>query len=141
MSDYLTDGWKKDELSLVSVDLVPDKVTGIFRVKDYYMPSDDIFHLTVPLAFIWIAQLAIIFACWDHKLPKKSGEVFLREINIKCTRMINKTENILFELAPTKKNYHGNLVYYTGIINIENDAWVGEGKFIFPLPPEYVTGK
>lgn len=133
MSQYLIGGWKKDNLELQAVDFTPGQIRGIFHVTNYFMPGDGVFHFTVPLAFIWIAQLAIIYACVEHDLKEKPGEVYLREIDIKCNTMINKTDGIEILLNFNSKRYLQNKVYYIGKINIDDAAFTGAGKFIFPL--------
>jgi len=136
LSEYLSGGYKQDDLVLQSIEVEPRRITGILRVTSYFMPSDGIFHFTAPLAFVWIAQLAIIYTCWEHNLDKKPGEIYLREIYLQTRRMINKTSDISVTLTLTKKRYlDDNRVYYIGDIDIDNGSFVGEGKFISPLPP------
>lgn len=136
LSAYLSGGWRQDELVLESVDVAPGRVVGSLKVVSYFMPSDGVFHFTVPLAFIWVAQLALIGACWEHSLAEKPGEVYLREVNIQCRRMINKTEDIQISLTADKKRYRTNSVYYVGRIDIDRGAFVGSAKFMFPLPAQ-----
>lgn len=139
LSAYLSGGWKQDELCLQSVEVEPNRICGTLSVANYFMPTDGVFHFTAPLAFIWIAQLAIIYTCWEHELAQKPGEIYLREIYLQARKMINKTEDIPVTLVVTKKRYlDNNTVYYTGNLDINNGAFVGEGKFISPLPQSVI---
>lgn len=135
LSQYLLDGWKQDKLVLKSVQISPGIITGKLDVVEHFMPGDGVFHFTAPLAFIWIAQLAIVYTCWEHELETKPGEVYLREIQLETRKMINKLDDIQVSLRVLKKRYIGpEQVYYIGEIDIENGSFVGIGKFICPLP-------
>ena len=94
------------------------------------MPGDGVFHLSVPIATLWIAQLAIIHGCVDNELPRKAGEVFLREFNLQCRRTVTKTEAIVIDLQLEHKRQVGEAVYYSGSLDVDNGAFVGSGKFI-----------
>jgi hypothetical protein len=137
LSSYLNGGWKQDELILTSVEYDKDWICGNLQVVKWFLPSDGLFHFTVPLAFIWIAQLAIIKVCIDHGLKEKPGEIYLREVNIKCNRTIKKTDDIAVLLTLQSKRYVGNQVYYIGTIDVDDNAFSGIGKFISPLPLDH----
>lgn len=135
LSAYLSDGWRQDEFTLSDVDVEPGQITAQVHVEAYFMPGDGTFHFTVPQAFIWVAQLAIVYACWEHNLDEKPGEVYLREINLQCRRTIT-TETIDLLLTYDAKRYLPDSVYYMGEIDVGSGAFVGSGKFIIPLPQE-----
>ncbi len=139
LSAYLTQGWRQDNFALAGVEVKPGQVVGRLCVLDYFMPGDGDFHFAVPHAFIWAAQLAIIYACWEHGLAEKSGEAYLREINLQCRRKITSKE-IDMQLTYSKKRYLPEGVYYLGEIDIGAGAFVGSGKFIIPLPQEAING-
>lgn len=138
LSSYLTGGWKQDELALKAVFVEEERIHAQLSVVDYFMPGDGVFHFTVPLAFIWIAQLGIIYACFDNRLKEKSGEVYLREITMRCPKRITRTDSIQMDLKLVSKKRYDNMVYYTGAIDIEEGSFIGEAKFVFPLPPNFV---
>ncbi|MCB0279433.1 MAG: hypothetical protein KDD94_08025 [Calditrichaeota bacterium] len=142
LSVYLSDGYRQDELALDAVEVEQGKISANLKVINYFMPGDGRFHFTAPLAFIWVAQLAIIYTCWEHDLSEKPGEIYLREIHLQTRKMINKTENISLILKVTKKRYLVNgTVYYTGSIDIDNGAFWGEGKFVSPLPTSIIQDR
>src|SRR5262245_41101312 len=134
LSGYLLEGWREDELKLVTVEVERDSIRGTLDVIRNFQPGDGAFHLSVPQAFLWIAQLGIIHGCWDHQLAEKPGEIYLREINLQCRSKINKTRSIAVAITvPVRRRVSGGC-YYHGAISIENDAFVGLAKYILPLP-------
>ena len=132
-SSYLQGGYKQDNLSLLSVEFAPPCIDGYIDVVQCFMPGDGKFHLTVPLAFICIAQLGIIYGCFDNKLSKKGSEIYLREIELKCKRPIGKMQGILFRLEVIGKKIVPDGIFYKGRIDIEDKSFVGFASFILPL--------
>lgn len=65
---------------------------NIFKCQE-----DGEFHFSAQSAMIWISQLGIIYDCWDNQLETKADEVYLRDIDLKFKRTINKTEQVSFE--------------------------------------------
>lgn len=133
LSAYLMDGWQQDRFVLSSVDIAANQIVGELCVQDYFMPGDGVFHFAVPHAFIWLSQLAIIYACWEHGLAEKSSEAYLREINLQCRRKIT-AQRIDLRLTCRKKRYLPDGVFYIGEIDVGAGAFAGSGKFIIPLP-------
>ncbi len=134
LSPYLIGGWQQEEIVLSAVDVEPGLVRGIITPKQIFPASDGTLHLAVPAAFIWIAQLGIIYACWDQKLPKKPGEVLLRELHLKCRRVVDATREIDLTIAVTAKRVVAEGVFYSGDISVDRDAFVGEARFVLPIP-------
>lgn len=133
LSPYLIDGWKKDNISITKIDYEEGKISCLLNVNEYFTPADGEFHFTVPLAFIFIAQLGIIYGCLENGLPKKPGEIFLREINLQCRTIISKKQDIQIEIKLASKTKVQGGIYYIGVINIENGAMSGIGKYILPI--------
>jgi hypothetical protein len=126
-------GWRKDSLKLDAIDIEPGCIRAILHATDFFVPSDGVFHLTVPAVFVWVAQLAIIYGCWEHNLPKKPGEIYIREIDLKCKRTVKAVEGIEFVLTLLSQRKVPEGIYYHGSISVDRDAFVGEGRFILPL--------
>jgi len=103
LSPYLMGGWRRDDLVLESVDVEPGRIGAVVRVAECFLPSDGVFHLTVPSVFIWVAQLAIIYGCWEQKLSKKPGEIYIRDIHLKCRSPVTSTEAIEFAITDISK--------------------------------------
>ena len=140
LSPYLSGGWRQDEVVLNNVVFEPARITGWLDVEAHFMPGDGAFHLTVPIAFLWTAQLAIIYACLEHGLSEKPGEVYLRGIELQCRGRISDTKDIPISLALRSRRYLKEGVYYVGGIDIGQGAFVGEGKFVIPMPKEHRKG-
>ncbi len=137
MSSYLLEGWHRERLSLTAVTVHSVGIVGTLRVDESFSRPDAGFHLTVPLAFVWVAQLAVIFSSWDHGLARKHGEIFLRRIHLDCRRQITDVNEITFSVSYRRKRYLRNdSVYYEGPIDIGDGAFIGSGTFVAPLPPE-----
>jgi hypothetical protein len=134
LSAYLMGGWRQDALTLDSVDVEDGRIRGLVRVSEFFTPGDGVFHLTVPSVFIWVAQLAIIYGCWEHKLARKPGEIYVREISLKCKRPVNTTADIEFVLTLLSRREVPEGTYYSGSISVDREAFVGDGRFVFPLP-------
>lgn len=137
LSPYLMGGWRDDEMALQQVDVEPGCIRGVVQVTDYFMPGDGVFHLTVPSVFIWFAQLAIVYGCWEQKLSKKPGEIFVRDIQIKCKRPVTSTEGIEFVLTLSSKRRVAEGVFYAGNFSVDREAFVGSGKFLLPLSASF----
>ena len=134
LSDYLTGGWREDDLTLERIRYEPGRIEGELRVRSHFMPGDGEFHLAAPVAFLWIAQLAIVYACVDRDLPEKPGEAYLREISLQTRERVTRTEAIPIRLELVSERELGTSVYYVGAIDIGDGAFLGEGKFVLPLP-------
>ncbi|QBF32653.1 hypothetical protein [Thalassococcus sp. S3] len=137
MSDYLENGWQNEKMTFASVSLEPGYIDGKIDVEKYSMMGDGKFHFSAQSAMIWISQLGIIYGCWDNHLPKKVGEVYIRNLDITFKRVINKTEKVRFEgFFPKhcKKKLSDNLVYYKDArIHVESGAFTGSASFMVPI--------
>jgi hypothetical protein len=127
-------GWRQDEFALDAVDVEPGCIRGVIRPVKFFLPSDGMFHLTVPSAFIWVAQLGIIYGCWDQNLARKPGEIFIRDIHLRCRRPVTVTTGIEFVLPVVSKRPVSDGIFYRGSISVDRDAFVGEATFVLPLP-------
>jgi hypothetical protein len=133
LSAYLLGGWRDDDLQLKSVDLEPDSITALLRVTRFFLPGDGRFHLSLLQAFIWVGQLALIHGCWDNRLDRKPGEIFIRSMTLECKRPVSNVEDLSFHLKSTSKRLVKGGVFYSGVISIDHGAFVGSGRYVFPL--------
>ncbi len=133
LSGYLMGGWREDELRLVSVEVERDRITGVVDVARSFAAGDGQFHLTVPQAFIWVAQLGIIHGCWDHRLAKKPGEIYLREIGLQCRSPVRSPQGIEVTINITARRNVPGGCFYQGTLAIGGEAFVGEAKYVLPL--------
>lgn len=134
LSPYLMGGWRTDDLVLERVSVEPCRISAAVRVARYFPPSDGVYHLTVPSAFIWIAQLAIIYGCWEQKLTSKPGEIYVRDIRLKCRSPVTETEIIEFAIVGIASRPVPDGRFYTGNISIDRGSFTGQGRFVLPMP-------
>jgi hypothetical protein len=133
MSTYLSTGYHQDRIALDEVFVKADGIAAKCSIPEYFVPADSLFHLTVPLAFVAVAQLAIVFAHLDNSLTQKVSEVFVHTIAMTCKRPVNKTEGIVVELVPTARRRLTQGVFYQGRIDVDQGSFVGKGTFLLPL--------
>ena len=137
MSDYLVNGWREEQMTFSSVTLEPGYIDGRIDVLYFQMPGDGQFHFSAQSAMIWISQLGIIYSCWDNQLEEKVGEVYLRSLDLKFKRPINKTQQVRFEgyfPKHCKKQISDNMVFYKNAkIHIESGAFTGSASFMVPI--------
>lgn len=134
LSPYLQGGYKQDSLALNHVEVDAAGIRGSLDVRECFMPLTGEFHLTVPLAFIWVAQLGIIYGCVTSGLREKPGEIFLREINMTCKRPVTKMRDINFSLRLIRKLRTPGGMFYRGSLDIENKSFTGVSSFVLPPP-------
>ena len=132
ISDYLAFGFKEEEFKITKLEIQDKTIISYVDLTNCFVPQNDEFHFTVPLAFRIISQLAIIFTCHDRNYNRKPGEVFLREINLKCKKNISKLEDVKFSLKMTSFKSMGDYFFYSGTIDIEDGAFYGNGSLIIP---------
>lgn len=140
MSDYLQHSWKQEKMDFSSVMVEPGKIIGLLDVHEYTIGGDGDFHLSAQAAMAWMSQLAIIYGCWDNKLPQKIGEVYLRNMQLRFFRPVRKTRNILIsaEIPPNgRRVLPDKSVYYREMLfSVEDGCFYGTGSFILPTVPE-----
>lgn len=134
LSPYLMGGWRQDTLVLETVDVDDGYVRGTVCAVEFFLPGDGRFHLTIPSVFIWVSQLAIIYGCWEQKLPRKPGEIYVRDIQLKCKRPVNDPRQIDFELTLASKRAMPEGIFSSGNISVDRGAFVGKGRFVLPVP-------
>lgn len=136
MSDYLQRDWKEEEMSFRSVSVGTGEIVALLDVHHYRQPADGRFHLSAQSALLWMSQLAIIYGCWDNKLPKKMGEVYLRSMTLAFNKPVTKTHaiEISANVAPEcRRALPGGSIYYRDVkFLVEAGAFTGKGSFIVP---------
>lgn len=135
LSPYLSEGWKQDGYRLHSVHFESERITALCDMTSYLSGASG-FHLTVPIAFLCIAQLAIIGVCLREGLQKKQGEVLLREISIKCRREIHEAVNVPIDLMLRRGVVVGPILFYHGDFSVGDGAFLGTGTFVMPSVAE-----
>lgn len=132
LSTYLSEGWKQDGYRLHSVRFEPERISALCDMTSYLAGATGRFHLTVPIAFLCISQLAIIGVCLREGLAKKQSEVLLREISIKCRREINEDVNVPIDLKLRRGVTTSPVSFYYGDFSVGDGAFLGTGTFVMP---------
>jgi hypothetical protein len=133
ISNYLSFGWKEDKYEITSIEYSSERITSYISLSSYFLPKTGVYHLSIPLAFNIIAQLGIIHGCLDNNIKKKSNEIYLREIQLKCKQVINSTKDIKIEIEVIVKRSVKNGFFYIGNISIENNSFTGKVKYTLPI--------
>ncbi|PQJ80626.1 hypothetical protein [Polaribacter porphyrae] len=133
ISNYLSLGWKEDNYEITSIEYSSEKIISYISLSSYFLPKTGVYHFSIPLAFNIIAQLGIIHGCLDNNIKKKSKEIYLREIQLKCKHIISSTKDIKIEIKVTVKRSVKNGFFYIGNISIGNNSFSGEAKYILPI--------
>lgn len=136
-SPYLDGGWKDEAFSLAEVDIMPGRITGRLDLVSAGPPADGEFHLSAQAALVWISQLGIIYACWENALPRKMGEVYMRDLSLCFHRPVTRTQGIEFEVSfpgRCRRVLSAETVFYRKVpIRVDRDAFVGTASFVLPL--------
>jgi hypothetical protein len=137
LSDYLVNGWKEEVLSLGNVEVEAGRIAGYINVDRYPAPSDGRFHLSAQTALVWISQIGIIYGCWENRLPRKMGEVFLRDVQLNFNRTINRTREICIMGEFRERNrreLRNKCVYYKNAhIDVDHGSFTGTASFVVPV--------
>lgn len=133
LSAYLSGGYKEDELVYDSITVEEGSIAATCSIGRHFLPPSGVFHLTLPLAFIAVAQLSIIYAHIDNGLRRKESEIFVHDINLKCKHPVTRTRDIHVRLDVLAKRAMADGVFYVGGINVADEAFHGRGTFLLPL--------
>jgi hypothetical protein len=136
MSPYLAEGYRDDLLVPEEIQYSPREKAVIARmtVRSRYRDSLGSYHLTAAVAFIWIQQLSIVYACLDNDLGEKPGEVVLRNISMNFDQMIRGAGGpIVFRVGEIAKHVRRAFCYYKLAFSVEDGAFQGHGAFRFPM--------
>ena len=131
-SAYLGGGYKEDDFELTNVLIGEKRVLGSVRVGSFFPPSDGEFHLSAPMAMIWICQLGTIYTCYDNGLPRKTEEIYIRNFNVKCRKRIVELDGILLEIEITSKAVRKKVVHYRGNFDIDVGSFTGKASWLMP---------
>lgn len=133
LSPYLSGGYKEDELIYDRIAVEEGAIVATCSIGRHFLPPGGVFHLTLPLIFIAVAQLSIIYAHIDNGLLRKESEVFVHAINLKCKRPVVGTRDIHIRLEVLAKRVMAGGVFYVGNIDVAEKSFQGRGTFLLPL--------
>ncbi|MCV3215879.1 hypothetical protein OGM63_20605 [Plectonema radiosum NIES-515] len=129
LSSYLIQGWKQDKFYIKSVEVESKKMVVLVDIHESYLP-----YLSSLPAIPLLYQFGIFFSCWESGFSEKTGDIYLRSLDIETPRMIQKTEDIKFELNLVKKRKLKEWFFYIVDFNIDDNAFTGKMQYAVPLP-------
>lgn len=141
-SAYLDDGWLAERFELASVDVEPGRACGIINLQHSAATADEAFHLSAIAALRWISQLGIIYACWEQSLPRKAGEVYLRDLALRFRDPVTRRHGIRIEVAFPKharRRLPAAMYYRQVAIDVDAGAMTGTASFLLPVMERAAT--
>jgi hypothetical protein len=133
LSSYLIQGWKQDKHYIKSVEVEPKKMVVLVDIHESYYPLEKYYFSTIH-AIPLLYQFGIFFSCWESGFSEKTGDIYLRSLDIQTPKMIQKTEDIKFELNLVKKRKLKEWFFYIVDFNIDDNAFTGKMQYAVPLP-------
>ncbi|RSN39897.1 hypothetical protein DMC64_36855 [Amycolatopsis sp. WAC 04197] len=108
-------------------------VAGDFAVADGEVDSLGVYHLSAVTALVVASQLIVVGVHIDQELRRKSGEVFLHDISLRCRRQVNVRDGSCeLDFVRRRKTAHG--MYYKVSCSVESGAFVGTASVLHSLP-------
>ena len=128
-SEYLLHGYKLDDWYFEEIDVSDDSIAAVVSIRSHY-PSPNGFHLAAPVAFVVLAQLAIIKAHVDLGAQRKEAEVVVTNFNLSCRRMITSCVEIPFLLTREDvRTVRAGHSMFSGTFEVGSGAFNGRGDF------------
>ncbi|HLB57054.1 MAG TPA: hypothetical protein VJK30_06990 [Coxiellaceae bacterium] len=135
-SQYIASGYKKDNISIASLERTEDGLIACIDVDDFFIPSDGQYHFTAFHAQLVVSQLIIIHGCLTLGLHKKSGEAYMREFKMKLKKKINKHKGILVVAHYDKMRIKNKNAFINSTFSFEDKSFYGEISAVIPLDSE-----
>ena len=135
MSSYLDGGFHQDILSIEEVTFYEKSGAILFRVKDFFMPSDGQFHVSSILTELCISHAGVMYSHVDNGLSEKKHEVYLRSSSIVFKKPI-RDQQILLTFNILKKVVKGPVVFYQANMDFNHGSFIGKVNWIMPLVTE-----
>lgn len=120
---YLTDGFRQDVITLDSVTHQPSKIKARFLVKEHFLPSDGMFHLSAVMASLCVSQLGMVLASLECDLESKPYDLYLLDLRLQfkeVSRDLDFPATLTVLKHVTRKNQH--FMRIAGSINGAFDA-------------------
>lgn len=133
LSEYLLTGYRQDVLSIDSIRVLSDSAHCSFSIREHFVPPDGRYHLTLPAAFLVIAQTAIVWSHVCEGISHKTSEVWVTSIDVRCRRPVYQTEGLSLVLTLNNSRDLADGKLYDGSINVENGAFRGKASFYLPM--------
>ncbi|KQY37351.1 hypothetical protein ASD42_01725 [Nocardia sp. Root136] len=132
-SEYLAGGFKNDDIRIDAIEIDGDSLKASCSMVSHYIPPDGGFHLSVPIAFMAVAQIVIAWSHIENGLTKKESEVWLTRFDLRCAKPVTSTTGISIRIARTAKRAMNGGVFYLGNVDIADGSFKGKASFFLPL--------
>ena len=134
-SSYLYGGYKDDDFQLIDAVIEQNRAIGAVKVDKFFPPMDGEFHLSAPMASIWIMQLGTIYSFYDIGRPHKDREIYLRDFSMRCRKRILELEKILLEIEVTSKAQRSGNHHYKAKFDIDVGSFIGTLSWVMSTEP------
>jgi len=131
-SPYIDGGFHNDNLTIIEAQFFENGGSVIFEMSDYYMPSDDEFHLSSLLAEVCVLHAGVIYSHIETGSKVKNREVYLRSSTMNYIKPIRE-QRFKFDFIVTNKVVKGNIKSYQATIDFNDGCFTGEYNWIIPL--------
>jgi hypothetical protein len=132
ISPYLASGFHHDKVSIIEATFHDHGGILVFEMSDYFMPSDDEFHLSSILAEVCVLHAGVIYAHIDTGSAIKNREVYLRSSKMNYKKPIRE-KRFSFEFTVINKVIKGAMKSYQATLNFNDGCFTGEYQWIIPL--------
>jgi hypothetical protein len=132
-SEYLSVGYKQDEVHLGETTLKDGSIESFFSVDPFHLAGDGQFHLSVPVGTLVVSALALIYSHVDSGFTSKVSEVYLRSFAIVCRRAVRTPIEIPVKLSVQRRLAVSTGNAYFGTFDIGAGSFTGEGSFLLPV--------
>lgn len=131
-SAYLDGGFHHDKVSIIEAQFHEHGGSLVFEMSDFFMPSDDEFHLSSILAEVCVLHAGVIYAHIDTGSSVKDREVYLRSSKMNFRKPI-RDKRFTFDFTVTKKITKGPIKSYQATLDFNDGCFTGEYNWIIPL--------
>lgn len=109
IAKYLDHGFRQDVITLDSVSHQPSAIKARFLVKEHFLPSDGLFHLSGVMATLCLSQLGMVLASLECNLQSKPYDLYLMDSHLqfkKISRDLDFPATLTVVKHVTRKNQH-----------------------------------
>jgi len=121
-SDYLSFGFKEDNIRINNLRKNEDTLTAELIVEDFFKDGSGKFHFSATMAFIWFQQLTIMLIHMNLGLTKKTKEVFVTDCKIKFSKIIT-SKKITITVKIDSSFVHKDFTFYKLSYSANNDSF------------------
>lgn len=133
-SPYLSGDYKKETISLTGLRRDEGGFVGDYSVAGRAIDAFGTSHLASPIAFIMVAQMAVVCVHIDQGLAEKIGTVYLSEVSFRFLRQVKSSEvSARLEILDRERLERG--MYYKMSGSIASGAFLVKGSVMHMHDP------